>query len=208
MAFEDTGMAKIREELKKGRCLLSRLGLLLNEDERPEVPLRHALENQGIYISREGNGPIIYASLSKNNENNTVESSEYIKKTKFKYPVFLAFTMKLPETRKIGLKIGETVKYSIYEGILPEGVIEIEDRYRLPGYCKDNFSDISNLYDKVKEWSNENNVNFHNLIYTDIKEKTHSDIETILKAFLDAQPEEIRDKINFPSIFIQRILKG
>ena len=208
MAFEDTGMAKIREELKKGRCLLSRLGLLLNEDERPEVPLRHALENQGIYISREGNGPIIYASLSKNNENNTVESSEHIKKTKFKYPVFLAFTMKLPETMKIGLKIGEAVKYSIYEGTLPEGVIEIEDRYRLSGYCKDNFSDISNLYEKVKEWSNENNVNFHDLIYTDIKKKTHSDIETILKAFLDAQPEEIRDKINFPSIFIQRILKG
>lgn len=208
MAFEDTGMAKIREELKKGPCLLSKLGLLLNEDERPEMSLRYALENQGIYISREGNGPIIYASLSKDNKGNIFETNEYIKKTKFKYPVFLAFTMRLPEAKKIGLKIDETVTYSIYEGSSPAGVIEIEDRYRLSRYCKDSFSDISSLYGNIKEWSCKNNVNFKNLIYINTEKKKNSDVETILKAFLDAQPEEIRDKINFPSIFIQRILKG
>ena len=208
MAFEDTGMAKIREELKKGPCLLSKLGLLLNEDERPEISLRHALEKQGIYISREGNGPIIYASLSKDDKNDISETAKYIKKTKFKYPVFLAFTMKLSETKKIGLRIDETVTYSISEGSLPEGVIEIDNKYRLTGYCKDNFSDISNLYENIKRWSCENNINFQSLIYTNTEKKTHSDVEAILKAFLDAQPEGIRDKINFPSIFIQRILKG
>lgn len=214
MAFADTGLEKIRTALAKGPQLLSYLGGLLSQEERPDRGLRQMLKEHDIKTQRVGHGPKIFAYLEKDTQKMQELCREEASSTPYRNSVLLAFCKKVESDKIIGLRLQpkvEFVEISSKEKP-PAEVTVIEDNFRHPDFNVRRLTEDERekLESSIENWCSQHAVDKKDLLWKK-KEPSYSpvvlDIDTFMRSFLEAQPEDIRHRVNFPGIIVEQLLK-
>lgn len=213
MSFEEQGLPKIREALKDGPYLVSALGEMLAEDERPTEKLRQALNSAGIKTQRVGNGPKIYAYLPEHSDKIAALTGETVT-PQFKHAVILAFTKEVSAENKMALKLHPKTEYNVIplEAELEEGAFLVEEDYRIPTKHGQQLPTeiIATLHDKIVLWCENHDVSKDLLLWKERKTlpapSSEISLEVFIQKFYAAQPERIRYDVNLPGFVIQHFL--
>lgn len=215
MALTDKGLEKINRALSKGPQLLSTLGSLLSEEERPTEGLRQALEQHAIKIYRIGNSAKIYAYLDEHTEQIQKLCGKEIPLEGYRKSVVLAFCKNIDENSVIGLRLQPKVEYVVSPSreSQPGDIIPIEEVFRHPQFS--DFEQLSEdqknmLHSSIANWCLKHHVDNELLLWKKhdmAKNSPHFDMLKLMECFLEAQPEDIRHRVNLPGVFIEQLLK-
>lgn len=213
MSFEEHGLPKIREALRDGAHLISALGDMLAEDERPAGKLRQALEIAGIKTKRIGTGPKIYAYLEEESSNFSELIGDSSRRHQYKRAVVLAFTKHVAVGNKMTLKFHPKTEYDEIAEANPlaNGAFLVEEQYRIPTIPVDISPEImEELHAKILSWSEEHGVDRDLLLWKQHKntqfDSNRLDLETFIRKFYAAQPENIRYDVNLPGFVVRHLL--
>ena len=218
MSFATTGIKKIKDKLETGPCLIAQLGSLLLPEEKPSGKLREALKAAGIITQPGRDRTEVYALLPgheekladiKSRENTGTVSSRY------RLAVCVAFTRKIEPGEAMYLVTSPKVRYVIVPAgnSPPASALLVEEEYRMPGVNlssynakqEDNQRFVANLH----TWCDKNNIPEELMLFipnTGKKQSVKIDIAKILRDFIEAQPVDIRARINIPGSIIQLLL--
>lgn len=200
----------------KGPQLLSSLGEQIKAYERPKGKLGEILEQNGIKIRREGNGPKIYAYLDEQiDKMDTIWSEKRTPKLlPYRRAVLIAFCKILDDNSIIGLILEPRIQYRVVcsHDIPSSPIVPIECEFRHPGLDIDHMTEQERdkLQSSIKSWCLKHEIYEPSLV----KEKKASchfsnslSLNELLKVFLEAQPEGIRRKVNIPGSLMELLIK-
>lgn len=218
-----TWVEKIRGYLSaRGPQLLSTLGEQLDPEERPSGKLYQALVGSGINIKRVGVGPKFYAYLD--GQESAVDAlceGKSERSEAYKRSVLIAFCKQLEDGFMIGLNI-QTGKYVISEDRSVfdiksadrgefDRIIPIENKFRHAGLDIDDLTEMdrSTLNSSIEAWCQEHGINKSSLmreIRSSFRIGAHASLAKLLETFLEAQPRDIRHKVNIPGAILEQLL--
>lgn len=208
----DDWKEKITEYLRAaGPKLLSSVGEQFTGCERPEGKLKLILESNGIHVRDVGGGRF-YAYLDEQEGDMASLGEAAPPVSAYKRALLLAFCRRLEEGASMGFNPVDG-KYVVLRGDdeLEDGVLPVEEEFRHPGLDIDNLSEENRaeLLASIKDWCNKHNVSRFTLIKagTAPASPVHPGVGRLLRLFLDAQPRDIRDRVNLPGALLEQLLQ-
>lgn len=217
MSFNTTGIAKIRAKLENGPCLIAQLGALLSPDEKASGKLRSALEAEGILTQFGRDRTEVYALLP-DQEAVFAEHVTEIRADKspvqYRFAVQIAFSKNLKPSERIYLSTRPQVRYYVVgnDSCPPENATLIDEEFRTPGFNPRGGQTQKCLYDferKIEKWCAKYHISREEISWTSVNSKNQDaklDISKILREFIEAQPIEIRDRVNLTGTILQILL--
>lgn len=217
MSFETTGIEKIKTKLADGPCLVAQLGTLLSTQEKPNTKLRMALEGMGIKTAIGRDKTEVYAFLPEDSQKmahlqQSIQTESVY--TIYRNAVLNAFFKEKNENTSIYVTLSPTFRYhEVNDGLTPpEGSILLDESFRIPkaeSIENINAHDMQMFVKNLKEWCAKYNISIESTLWNPKKkfyEKGKADIITLLRDFINAQPEDIRSRVNLPCSIIKAIL--
>lgn len=130
-----------------------------------------------------------------------VERPESEAKPSLRRSLARAFTLSIPEGKKIYFKITAPFEYRIDDTAPSKSFVEIEEHYRLPHlenrYEKNPEAD-EQLRETIKKWAEHSNVDNKALYFTHAVPQTDATANNMLYRLLEAQSPEVRKNMRIP----------
>lgn len=131
----------------------------------------------------------------------------------YKRALLLAFCRRLEEGASMGFNPVDGKYVVLRAGDAPEdGALPVEDDFRRPGLDIDNLSEENraDLLASINAWCNKHNVSRFTLTKAGAAPASpvHTGVGRLLRLFLDAQPRDIRDRVNLPGALLEQLLQS
>ena len=134
--------------------------------------------------------------------------------TAYRFAVQVAFSKNLKAGEMIYITTQPQVRYYVVgkDGNTPENAIPVDEEFRTPGFnlsSEQSRESILEFERKIGKWCEKYCISRETISWTPVKADNKDvkiDISKILHNFIEAQPAEIRDRVNLPGAILQILL--